>query len=122
MKKKYINKSSIESGLQHWWHQKISAVLLLPITLWFIFNLPDFVIIDYKDKLIWINMPLNMFLLGTFFLLSAYHFKLGLTVVIEDYIHNERLKKILSITINVLVLLVVLLILIFGFYKILGIN
>ena len=121
MKKKYINKSSIESGLQHWWHQKISAVLLLPITLWFIFNLPDFVIIDYKDKLIWINMPLNMFLLGIFFLLSAYHFKLGLTVVIEDYIHNERLKKILSITINVLVLLVVLLILIFGFYKILGI-
>ena len=54
-------------------------------------------------------------------MLSAYHFKLGLTVVIEDYIHNERLKKILSITINVLVVLVVLLILTFGFYKILGI-
>ena len=123
MKKKYFNKSSIESGLQHWWHQKISAVLLLPITLWFIFNLPDFVIIDYKDKLIWINMPLNMFLLGTFFMLSAYHFKLGLTVVIEDYIHNSRIKKILIIILSVITLLMILLaflsiiIRLFGIYE-----
>ena len=120
MRKNKENNNSSTSGLQHWWHQKITAMLLLPATLWFIFTLPDFMGLEYKEKLDWINTAPNYLILSFFFIISAYHAKLGLTVVIEDYIHNRRYKKILITLIIVLMLLVTIMILSFLFFKGLG--
>ena len=51
MRKNKENNNSSKSGLLHWWHQKITAILLLPATLWFIFILPVFIELEYKEKL-----------------------------------------------------------------------
>ena len=86
-----------DSGLGHWWHQKLTAVALLPLTLWFLIVMPGFIALNFEGKLQWLDSKLNIFLLGVFFLIASYHMKLGLTVVIEDYIHNNRIKKNLRI-------------------------
>ena len=120
MRKNKENNTRSKSGLLHWWHQKITAILLLPATLWFIFILPEFIGLEYKEKLDWINTAPNYMILSVFFIISAYHAKLGLTVVIEDYIHNRRSKKILITLITVIMLLVTFMILSYLFLKGLG--
>tara|TARA_B100000963_G_scaffold330719_1_gene320982 strand:+ start:4808 stop:5185 length:378 start_codon:yes stop_codon:yes gene_type:complete len=95
-----------DSGLGHWWHQKLTAVALLPLTLWFLIVIPGFVSLNFEGKLEWLDSELNIFLLSGFFLIASYHMKLGLTVVIEDYIHNNRIKKILLLVIVIFTLMI----------------
>ena len=82
-------KNNLESGLNHWLFQKVTAALLIPITIWVLLKLPKFIQLSFSDKLSWINSSLNLYLIALFFIISAFHFKLGLTVIIEDYIHNS---------------------------------
>lgn len=110
-----------KSGLNHWWHQKISAFLLLPITIWFITVLPSFMALDYANKVIWINVFPNYLLLSIFFTVSSYHIKLGLTVVIEDYIHNNRIKKIFILILLVITLLMIIIALLLSLLNIIGV-
>ena len=101
-------KNNLESGFNHWLYQKITAVLLIPITLWVLLKLPKFIQLSFSDKLSWLNNSLNLYLVALFFIISAFHFKLGLTVIIEDYIHNNIAKKYLLIIISIIALLIVL--------------
>ena len=114
-------KNNKVSGLSHWWHQKLTAILLLPITIWFIFSIPNFMSLNYQEKFSWLYNKPNCYFLALFFIATSYHMKLGLTVVIEDYIHNDTIKKILSRFISVIVLSIILLTLLLCAYKNLGI-
>ena len=99
-------KNNLDSGFNHWLYQKVTAVLLIPITVWALFKLPKFIQMSFSDKLYWINSSLNLYLVALFFIISAFHFKLGLTVIIEDYIHNSIVKKYLLIIISTIALLI----------------
>lgn len=83
---------SAKDGTHHWWLQRLTALALIPLSLWFAAALITYAGADYEAALQWLRSPLVtvMFLL----LLASvfYHAQLGLQVVIEDYIHLEWLK------------------------------
>ena len=99
-------KNNLVSGLSHWLYQKVTAVLLIPITIWVLLKLPKFLQLNFTEKLSWINSSVNLYLVAFFFIISAFHFKLGLTVIIEDYIHNSIVKKFLLTIISIIALLI----------------
>ena len=110
-----VSKKSNESGLKHWWKQKLSAVAMFPLTIWFLINLPSFLSLSYTSKVAWLEKTTNFVFLILFLLISSYHMKLGLIVVIEDYIHNNFIKRLLikalqifTLASSVLLLVVVL--------------
>ena len=103
---KSSKKNNLESGLNHWLYQKVTAVLLIPITIWVLLKLPKFLQLNFTEKLSWISSSLNLYLVAFFFIISAFHFKLGLTVIIEDYIHNSIVKKFLLTIISIIALLI----------------
>lgn len=95
-----------KKGVQHWWWQRLTAVVLVPLCLWFIGTIVTMQASDYSTVVNWIQSPLVSGLLV--FLIAAlfYHTQLGLQVVIEDYVHSEWVKiTVLVVTQFLMVLL-----------------
>ena len=90
---------SAKGGTSHWWAQRVTAVGLIPLSLWFIYSAITLVGIDQAGFKIWLNAPGNILLMALFVIALFYHMQLGLQVVIEDYVHNER-NKIISLVLN----------------------
>jgi len=87
---------SAKEGTHHWWTQRITAIALLPLSIWFIISLVSVSTMDYATVIHWIRLPLNSVLLLLMILALFHHAQLGIQVVIEDYIHSEW-QKISSI-------------------------
>ncbi len=83
---------SAKEGSHHWWHQRLTAIALVPLSLWFIFSLISMVGADYMTVVYWLRLPYVSVLLILFIVALFYHTVLGLQVVIEDYIDSEWQK------------------------------
>jgi succinate dehydrogenase / fumarate reductase, membrane anchor subunit len=83
---------SAKEGVEHWWLQRITAVALVPLSLWFVIAIIRLVGADLDSVRDWVGNPLPAILLVLLLLATFYHAALGLQVVIEDYIHGELTK------------------------------
>lgn len=83
---------SAKDGTHHWWMQRITAVALVPLSVWFVASLIGLIGADYETARAWVQQPLVAVLLIIFIAVALYHLKLGLQVVVEDYVHHEGLK------------------------------
>lgn len=83
---------SAKSGVHHWWHQRLSAIALVPLSLWFVTALLAHLHDDYPEVTAWIRSPFVTVLLVGLIIAVFYHAKLGLQVVIEDYVHHALAK------------------------------
>ena len=83
---------SAKTGLDHWWAQRLTALALVPLAIWFVVALVGQVGADYATAREWIGRPVNAGLFILLIVATFHHAQLGLQVVIEDYIHNEGLK------------------------------
>ena len=102
-------------GVVHWKLQRISAIAMIPLVIWFVSSLTFSLINSYDQSVAWLQNPLNATGLVLLFGTLYFHAASGLQVVIEDYVHNEGLKimsliliKLLSILLGVLSILCVL--------------
>src|SRR5271167_2499811 len=78
-----------KEGVEHWWLQRVTAVALVPLTLWFVIAIIRLVGADVDTVRDWVGNPLPAILLVLLLIATFYHASLGLQVVIEDYIHGE---------------------------------
>lgn len=90
--KKATGLGPVKTGFHHWWMQRLTAVALIPLTLWVVFSIAALAGEDYASVAVWFTEPLTSVLLSLFVFFAAYHASLGLQVVIEDYIHTGWLK------------------------------
>jgi succinate dehydrogenase / fumarate reductase, membrane anchor subunit len=87
-----LGTGSAKDGTSHWWAQRVSAVALLPLTLWFFFSLLGLPTLDYGPVRAWLALPRNGFLALLLLAALTYHSYLGTTEVIEDYVHGNGTK------------------------------
>ncbi len=83
---------SAKDGTGHWWSQRLTALALVPLTIWFIASLVQLVGADYFTLRAWVGSLTVAVLLILMITATFYHAYLGLQVVIEDYVHQEATK------------------------------
>jgi succinate dehydrogenase / fumarate reductase membrane anchor subunit len=83
---------SAKGGTHHWWLQRVTAVALVPLSLWLMASLVSLVGADYQSVVIWVRSPVVTVLLICLIGALFHHAQLGLQVVLEDYVHTEWLK------------------------------
>lgn len=79
---------SAKEGVGHWWSQRVSAVALIPLTLWFVASIIAHTGSEYATFIAWLRTPLASILIILLLIAIFYHTALGLQVVIEDYVHS----------------------------------
>ena len=106
-----------KEGVHHWWMQRLTAIALLPLGIWFAASVVLLEGASYKRVTAWIGDPvvaiLLLLTLGTLFL----HLKLGLQVVIEDYIHS-KLTKVSCLVANTFLNIILGLVCVFSVLKV----
>jgi succinate dehydrogenase / fumarate reductase, membrane anchor subunit len=83
-----IGLGSAKEGAGPWWAERVSAVALVPLTLWFAGSIIAHIRSDYATVVVWLKMPLTAVLMILLLIALFYHTALGLQVVIEDYVHS----------------------------------
>lgn len=83
---------SAKEGVHHWWAQRITAIALIPLVVWFAVSLVMLSGADYQVVRAWIGSPLVMVLLILTIGIGLHHGQLGVQVVIEDYVHSDGWK------------------------------
>jgi len=83
---------SAKAGTRHWWQQRLTAVILVPLTLWVMATLISITSLGYDAITLWLRSPFNASLILVFLLALFHHAQLGVQVVIEDYVHSEWQK------------------------------
>ena len=85
---------SAGEGTSDWWRQRVTAVAMVPLGLWFAFSLLG-VDLGSRDELVgWISQPLTAVLLSLTTACLIYHSWLGIRVVVEDYVGSKRAKVV----------------------------
>jgi succinate dehydrogenase / fumarate reductase membrane anchor subunit len=83
---------SAKEGLRHWWAQRVTALLLIPLVVWFVIGLVIHTGADHAAVTDWLGDPVTYGLMLVLLGAAFWHGALGLQVVIEDYIHTEWQK------------------------------
>lgn len=73
---------------RHWWLERITSVALIPLSVWLIYSLGSGNLADLVHFGQWVGQGDTVLGLGLFFLASLYHAKLGLEVIIDDYVSD----------------------------------
>jgi succinate dehydrogenase / fumarate reductase membrane anchor subunit len=87
---------SAQSGVGHWWTQRVTAAALVLLGIWFVILVLGLLHADYAHAHATVAKPWNAVLLMAFLVTAFWHAVLGLQVVIEDYVHT-RWKEVVSI-------------------------
>ncbi|WP_394752590.1 succinate dehydrogenase, hydrophobic membrane anchor protein [Crenothrix sp.] len=86
--------SFAKKGTGHWWLERMTSVLLLPLT-YFMLKLFSLCLnAPYQQTVDWLSFPLNTLGIMAWIIIVFYHTALGLQVVIEDYVAEQRLQTL----------------------------
>jgi succinate dehydrogenase / fumarate reductase membrane anchor subunit len=83
---------SAKDGLHHWWVQRLTALALIPLTVWFVASIVGLIGASYEDVRAWLQGPVNATAMVLFLAVSLHHAHLGVQVVLEDYVASHGLR------------------------------
>ncbi|UTW55043.1 succinate dehydrogenase, hydrophobic membrane anchor protein [Kordiimonas sp. SCSIO 12610] len=83
---------SAKDGTHHWWVQRVTAIANLPLVLFMVISFVGNAGKGHAEWVAWLQQPVVAVLTILFVLNITYHMRLGLQVVIEDYVHSHGLK------------------------------
>jgi succinate dehydrogenase / fumarate reductase membrane anchor subunit len=104
--KKAYGLGAVKHGWRHWLQQRLTALALIPLSIWFAFAFAYLSQQNYLTVVSWFQQPVHMGLLSIFIILTIYHACLGMQVIIEDYVHSpaRRVPLLMSIKGSLLVI------------------
>ena len=82
------------NATKKWIFLKISSAILVPLMLWFLFNLVSFYDKTYEEVLLFFTSQPAKFLFSLFIIFAYFYSALSISEVFEDYIENEKLKNV----------------------------
>jgi succinate dehydrogenase / fumarate reductase, membrane anchor subunit len=82
------------NGVHHWWVQRLTAIALVPLAIWLLVSLVSLPALDFVTLVSWMGGTWTASLLTVFVLTASWHSRLGVQVIVEDYVHDHGLKTI----------------------------
>ena len=79
---------SAKHGVEQWWLERVTAIALVPLTVWFLGSIVAHMGSDYAIVIAWLRTPLATIAMVLLLAALFCHTALGLQVVIEDYVHS----------------------------------
>ncbi len=95
---------SAKEGTTHFWHQRLTALILIPLVLWFGFSIASMPV-EHATLTGWVRQPAVAIALILLILSTFYHAQLGLQIVIEDYVSTHSTRTVSIILSNFMCLL-----------------
>ena len=95
---------SAKEGTGHFWHQRLTALILIPLVLWFGFSIASMPV-EHATLTGWVQQPAVAIALILLILSTFYHAQLGLQIVIEDYVSTHSTRTVSIILSNFMCLL-----------------
>jgi succinate dehydrogenase / fumarate reductase, membrane anchor subunit len=88
------------SGTGHFWRQRVTAIALVPLSLWFGFTVLGLAGGNEVDAVSYFEHPVNAILMAAFAIILLYHMSLGLQVIVDDYVHSPGAKVALLLLVR----------------------
>jgi succinate dehydrogenase / fumarate reductase membrane anchor subunit len=104
-KKQADGLGGVNTGPHHWWLQRVTAVALIPLSLWLAFAVASHAGRDYASTKAWLSQPVTTLLLVLWLSVAVYHASLGLQVVLEDYIQHPLIRVATLVSIKLVLTL-----------------
>lgn len=117
--KKAKGLGTAKHGFGHWWMQRLSAVLLIPLGIWFAYSMISMDSLAPDTLILWLHNPVPAILMALFSMSVVYHGALGLQVIIEDYVSNKKSAMAMLILLKFAMLIMVVTIL-FSLFKLIS--
>lgn len=84
---------SAHSGSGAWLAERLTSIALVPLTLWFIASVISLGNATRADMIAWLHAPVSLVFILFLSVATFWHMELGLRVIIEDYVHNNSMRR-----------------------------
>ena len=95
-----IGLGSAKTGAHHWWVQRVTAVALVPLLVWFVAALVAHAGGDHQTVTQWLGRPAVAVTMAVLLVALFWHMQLGLRVIAEDYVHSDRVKFLALVAVD----------------------
>ena len=91
---------SAREGAGHWWHERLSSIATLLLAIWLAVSLLRLPSLDHSVVVEWLSSTINASAMLLFVVSTFWHVRMGMQVIIEDYVHEEGNKTFLLLLLN----------------------
>jgi succinate dehydrogenase / fumarate reductase, membrane anchor subunit len=89
-----LGQGAAKDGVRHWWHQRLTSLALVPLTVWFVVSLLALPSLSHATLIAWMSQSSTALLLILLVLVAAWHSQLGVRVVVDDYVHGAGARTL----------------------------